>query len=59
MRHAPSCPLPICGLDSPDYWFDDALLMAHLTPPEQEWRRSCDLQGVALKDRSLRRIADL
>ena len=39
MRHAPSCPLHLGLLDSPDYWTDNALVATVRPLSADEWHR--------------------
>ena len=39
MKAAPSCPLRLGILDSPDYWTDNALVEAVSPTTASEWRR--------------------
>jgi hypothetical protein len=51
VKAAPSCPLHLGVLDSPDYWTDNALVESVSPTTASEWRRWIEQSD---SDRSLR-----
>ena len=49
MKAAPSCPLHLGILDSPDYWTDNALVEAVSPASASEWRQwTLDLKSTGV-----------
>ena len=57
MKAAPSCPLHLGILDSPDYWTDNALVEAVSPTTASEWRQWIEASDSARRLTSLNQQA--